>query len=91
MKCLQDYCERVHPEAKADLATCFVERCLTFARQGGSTALVTPQNWLFLGAYKICVSSLLKELQWDGVARLGENGFDSPQAAGAFTAPVCLT
>ena len=25
---LKDYCERVHPEAKTDLATCFVERSL---------------------------------------------------------------
>ena len=41
---LQDYCERVHPEAKADLATCFVERCFGFCARGGSTALVTPQN-----------------------------------------------
>ena len=27
---LKDYCERVHPKAKADLATCFVERCVDF-------------------------------------------------------------
>jgi len=27
---LQEYCERVHTLSKADLATCFVERCLEF-------------------------------------------------------------
>ena len=88
---LLDYCERVHPEAKADLATCFVERCLDFCASGASTSLVTPQNWLFLGGYQDLRERVLKELQWDSVARLGENGFESPQAAGAFTALICLT
>lgn len=88
---LKDYCERHHPEAKADLATCFVERCLDFCAEGGSTALVTPQNWLFLGAYKELRKRLLEEMQWEVVARLGEHGFESPQAAGAFTALIALT
>jgi hypothetical protein len=48
----RNYCERVHPDAKPDLATCFVERCLNFCACGGSTVLVTPQNWLFLTTYK---------------------------------------
>ncbi len=88
---LKDYCERHRPAAKADLATCFVERCLDFCEESGSTALVTPQNWLFLGSYKALRKRLLEEEQWDVVARLGEHGFDSPQAAGAFTALLALT
>ena len=88
---LKDYCERQHPQAKADLATCFVERCLDFCPEGGSAALVTPQNWLFLGTYKTLRKRLLEEAQWEVVARLGEHGFDSPQAAGAFTALVALS
>ena len=88
---LMDYCERAHPDAKADLATCFVERCIEFCAGGASACLVTPQNWLFLGGYQEFRERLLKEAQWDVVARLGENGFDSAQAAGAFTALVCLS
>lgn len=88
---LKDWCERHHPEAKADLATCFVERCIAFCAEGGSVSLVTPQNWLFLGTYKKLRRRLLEEAQWDLVARLGEHGFDSPQAAGAFTALLTLT
>src|SRR5690606_14591538 len=88
---LKNYCERAHPAAKADLATCFVERCLAFCKDGGSTALVTPQNWLFLGTYKHLRKRLLEEIEWNAVARLGEHGFDSPQAAGAFTALLVLT
>jgi hypothetical protein len=88
---LQDYCERVHPDAKADLATCFVERSLEFCSHGGSTALVTPQNWLFMGSYKKFRSALLIDEQWDWILRLGEHAFDSPSAAGAFVALFSLT
>ncbi|MBK8767854.1 MAG: SAM-dependent methyltransferase [Burkholderiaceae bacterium] len=49
---LKDYCERVHPEAKTDLATCFIERCLAFCAHGGSTTLVSQQNWWYLTSYR---------------------------------------
>ena len=74
---LTDYCERVHPEAKADIATCFVERSLTFCSSGGSAALVTPQNWLFLGPYKYLRKRALVSEQWDFVARLGAGAFET--------------
>jgi hypothetical protein len=75
---LQDYCERVYFEAKADLATCFVERCLEFSGKRGSNALVTPQNWLFLGTYRKLRNALLKRVQWNWIARLGPKGFHTP-------------
>jgi hypothetical protein len=88
---LAQHCAEFHSDAKADLATCFVDRCLRFARDGGSVALVTPQNWLFLTSYKKLRERLLKGEQWDFVARLGEHAFDSPAAAGAFAALLGLT
>jgi hypothetical protein len=48
---LKEFCEHVHPYAKAELATCFIERCLQFSTKRGSIALVTPQNGLFLATY----------------------------------------
>jgi hypothetical protein len=53
--------------------------------------LVTPQNWTFLGSYKALRKDLLKTEKWNAVIRLGENGFNSPQAAGAFTALFIIT
>ncbi len=88
---LAEYCAEFHGDAKADLATCFVDRCLRFSSDGGSVALVTPQNWLFLTSYKKLRERLLKTDQWDFVARLGEHAFDSPAAAGAFVALLGLT
>ncbi|WP_135230001.1 N-6 DNA methylase [Deinococcus fonticola] len=75
---LKTFIERRHPEAKADLATAFVQRCRDFAAPGGSYSLVTPQNWLFLGSYKRLRERLLKEQTWDWVARLGIKAFSTP-------------
>ena len=69
---LNDYCERVHPAAKADLATCFIERCLDFCDvDAGLIALVAPQNWLFLLSYKRQRERLLCEMQWRMLVKLG--------------------
>jgi hypothetical protein len=74
---LMGYCERVHPNGAADLATCFVERSVKFCREGGSSALVTPQNWLFLRTYKDLRKRLLEDVEWNAVARLGARAFET--------------
>lgn len=87
---LRAFADSHHKEAKADLATMFIERCRAFAEDAGGYAMVTPQNWLFLGSYKKLRERLLKEQAWGHVARLGEGGFESTAAAGAFTILVVL-
>ncbi len=74
---LKDFLETYHPAGKADLATTFVERCASYAAPGGTTALVTPQNWLFLGTYKKLRERLLKTQSWNLVARLGSGAFET--------------
>lgn len=83
---LASYCESTFPRAKADLATCFVERAMRFSVGGGTMALVTPQNWLFLKSYKSFRENMLRTLRFRAVVRIGEHGFESSQAAGAFVA-----
>jgi hypothetical protein len=73
---LKDYCEDVYEDSKADLAACFVERCLQFCSNGqGSTALVTPQLWLFLTTYTKLRRKLLAERSWSAVVSLGEEAW----------------
>jgi len=81
---LKRFADSMHRESKADLATMFVERCLTFAAEGGSLAMVTPQNWLYLGSYRKLRERLLRSQTWCHMARLGEGAFESSAAAGAF-------
>src|SRR5207244_13470277 len=76
-KLLRDFCEEHYSDAKSDLATVFVERCLSFCAPGGSAALVTPQNWLSLTSYEILRKRLLQEQTWNMVARLGPGAFET--------------
>ena len=82
---LKDFCEQHYPNAKNDLANVFLERSLELTvADSGVVQIVMPQNWLFLTSYKKQRENLLKTVRWDLLARLGEGGFDSSQAAGAF-------
>ncbi|MCC6192470.1 MAG: N-6 DNA methylase [Anaerolineales bacterium] len=74
---LQTYCEDYHNHAKADLATVFVERSLSFLHGGGSLAVVTPHSWLFQGAYRQFRQDMLTATAWSVVARIGAGGFAS--------------
>lgn len=66
-----------HSDAKADLATAFLQRCREFTAHGGTYALVTPHNWLFLGSYRKLRESQLKEQGCNVVARLGPGAFET--------------
>lgn len=72
---LKSHLEAYFPTGKADLATAFVLRCLSLCTEGGSVALVTPQNWLFLPSYSKLRENLLKRDTWNAVIRLGSGAF----------------
>lgn len=90
---LKDYCSRYYPDAKNDLANVFLERCLQLSCNDGAgvVQIVMPQNWLFLTGYRKQRESLLKQVKWNLLARLGEGGFESNQAAGAFIILLTMT
>lgn len=71
---LFDYAEKNFPSSKADLATIFIDR-FTPKNKTGSLSIVTPQNWLFLGTYKVFRTSILKDQGLNLIARLGPKGF----------------
>lgn len=83
---LRDYSELHYQNAKSDLANVFLERCIELSASEGAGVIqvVMPQNWLFLGSYKKQRQELLRNVTWNLLVRLGEGGFESPQAAGAF-------
>ncbi len=72
------FCDRHYPAARNDLATVFLDRSLEFCSKGGSTSLVLPQNWLFLGSYKKFREKLLKNDTFHLIARLGPKAFQTP-------------
>ena len=88
---LTQYCAEFHAAAKADLATCFVDRCLRACQPGGATALVTPQNWFFLPGYSDFRTQLLRRSCLQVVVRLGANAFQDMNFWAATTALTVIT
>jgi len=74
---LETYADRHFPIARADLATIFIARSFQWLSPGGTVAIVSPQNWLFLKRYKKFRVQLLQQRQWRSCVRLGDGAFDS--------------
>lgn len=74
---LQKYCEKNFPTGKSDLATVFLERCLQFCSDGGTSNVVLPQNWLFLTTFTKFREKLLRAETWHMLARLGPGAFET--------------
>jgi hypothetical protein len=86
---LREFCERQYPAGKNDLATVFLDRCLQFCHEGGSTNVVLPQNWLFLVSYKKFREKLLRDDTWNLVARMGPGAFET--ISGEVVKAILLT
>ncbi|MBE9582260.1 MAG: N-6 DNA methylase, partial [Proteobacteria bacterium] len=74
---LKEFCIKSYKEAKNDLATVFLDRCLEFCVKGGTCSVVLPQNWLFLTTYKKFRKKLLINDTWHLIARLGPGAFET--------------
>ena len=72
---LQDFVDARFPDARADIATAFLDRCHAFAGRSGSVAAVSPQNWLMLTTFKPFRANLLRTHRVDALARLGAGAF----------------
>jgi hypothetical protein len=72
---LKEFIESAYPRGRTDLATCFLERCIELNSNGGTTAVVSPQAWLFIGPYRRLREHLLKFTSFSFVAQLGKHAF----------------
>ncbi|PKN46155.1 MAG: restriction endonuclease subunit M, partial [Deltaproteobacteria bacterium HGW-Deltaproteobacteria-17] len=87
---LRTFCEQHYPEAKTDLATVFLQRCLELCQDSaGVVSVVLPQSWLFLGSYRKYREKLLTRDTWRLIARLGPGAFEA--ISGEVVKAVLLT
>jgi len=82
---IKEYCDRYYSAEKEDIAAAFISRMSNWAA-GTTAAVVSPQNWFYQYRYRHFRAKILKESQVKFVGRLGEGGFQSSEAAGAFVA-----
>ncbi len=88
---LRDHLETNYGNAKRDLATAMLRRCLDLVDPKGTVAAVTPQNWLFLVSYKMLREQLLREVTLNTVAALGPRAFETVNLWDMYTALVVFT
>ncbi len=90
-KALQDYIDKEFPEGRADLATAFLQRCLTFLSLGGTTACVSQQHFLYLGSYEEFRARILSRSTIHFVVRLGPNAFETISGENVTVALSCVS
>lgn len=88
---LTAYCDLHYPLTKADLATVFLERCIELCSPNGAAAIVTPQNWLFLGAYTKMRERILRQYELHALVRLGPGAFETITGEVVKSALTCLS
>ena len=87
---IQSFIAQNYEQFKVNLATSFIARLLDFVDAKGVVSLVSPHEWLFLTSYRETRRVTLGKAKWRALADIGEHGFDSSQAAGAFTALLII-
>ncbi len=80
---LREYLTENFDHEKEDIAVAFISRVSRICSKG-TLAVVSPQNWFYQYRYRHFRSKLLKKWQLPIVGRIGEGGFQSSEAAGAF-------
>jgi hypothetical protein len=71
------YSDGQHAIARADLATTFLHRWLFGQSHHRTAAFMAPQGWLTAGTSKAFRVSMLTEMDWRLVARLGAGAFET--------------
>jgi hypothetical protein len=88
---MMEYCADHFSDAKPDLATVFLDRCMRFLQPNSACAVVTPHNWLFLSQYEEFRKRYLKSLEWNLLARLGSGAFATISGEVVKAALIVLT
>lgn len=88
---LSEFCEDRFPDSKSDLATVFLERCLSMSQQKGAIAVVSPQSWLFQTYYKKLRIKLLRDQTWQLLAKLGTGAFETISGEVVNVSLACIS
>jgi hypothetical protein len=74
---LKSFIDMYYRDARADLATVFIERCMCLCANNAHSAIVSPQNWWFLGSYSSFRKELLAHNTLEVIVALGEDSWES--------------
>lgn len=72
---VRSFLDTAYPRTSQDLSTAFIDRAISFTENGGSIAVVSPQNWLQLGRYREMRRAYLLDGRVGLVTLLGGGAF----------------
>jgi len=72
---LQAFSKRAYPNSFTDLFTMFIDRSLALTLELGMTAMVTIQNWMFLGSFEKLREDLIRFHRISRLVQIGYNSF----------------
>jgi len=72
---IQVFAERFYPASQTDLFGMFIERSLSLAVRHGLSAMVTIQNWMFLGSFEKLRLSTIERSSIVNLLQIGFNSF----------------
>jgi hypothetical protein len=80
---VKQFIEEKYPEAKTDLFSVFILRCLELCNKDGLTGYMTPFVWMFISSYENLRKSLIDSHFINNLIQLEYSGFDGA------TVPIC--
>ena len=66
-----------YSDSKNDLYAAFIENNIHLTRSGGTVAMITMQNWMFLSSFEVLRAKILTEQTIVSMAHLGARAFDN--------------
>ena len=87
---IRDHLEAYYKDSRSDLATAMLRRLVELTERSGTTAAITPQNWLFLKSYAKLRQRLLRENTLSVVAALGPRAFETISGEVVNTALIAV-
>jgi len=85
---LKKFLSAAYRDAKSDLMTAFMERCLSVSKKKGYAAFVTLDSWMFLGTYEKLRHSFLAKTAIRSMMHVGWNCFPDGHVYNRGTAAV---
>ncbi len=75
------YVEKTYPLGKADLYAAFLLRGLELVREGGTSAMLTMRNWMFIKQFSGLREELLEKFDLRGLHDVSSGAFEEISAA----------
>jgi type II restriction/modification system DNA methylase subunit YeeA len=80
---VKQFIEAKYPEAKTDLFSVFILRCLELCNEDGLTGYMTPFVWMFISSYTKLREEIIEKHFINNLIQLEYSGFDGA------TVPIC--